>query len=255
MSSNAASSLQLTNGLTLTLRSPQQRACAEFIAKEVFRNGAYRRAGFEIRPTDVVVDIGANMGIFALWAAPQAKEGRVICIEPTKVIECLELSLPQSGLRNVTIVKCAIADQRGTIELLEYAGFTAVSHSAAFQPSHWGQFFINLMWRKHQAQPVKVSCPCCRIEDVLAEQDITQVDLLKIDCEGGEYAIFDSISAETLALVSRIAMEFHELHPSHNHRRIVQRLEKAGFDVQVERPWFERFFLKTGMIWASRKSA
>ncbi|MFT4559234.1 MAG: hypothetical protein ACI92S_004624, partial [Planctomycetaceae bacterium] len=80
-----------------------------------------------------------------------------------------------------------------------------------------------------------------------------KVDLLKIDCEGGEYEILDSTSDELLSRIDRVCMEFHELHPSHDHRNLVQRLESCGFDVTVERPWFERVFQKTGTIWALRR--
>ncbi|MES2983429.1 MAG: FkbM family methyltransferase [Verrucomicrobiota bacterium] len=244
--------LTLPNGLHLSLLSRRQKGCAQFIAKEVFRNGAYSRTGFEIRPTDIVVDIGANIGVFALWAAPQAHEGRVICVEPTKVIKCLENSLANNNLSNVFIVKCAISDQPGNLELLEYPGFNAVSHSAVFQPSGWGQFFIKLLWRKQQAKPLRVVCPCRTMDSILDEYNVSHVDFLKVDCEGGEYSIFDSVSTETLSRISKIAMEFHELHPSHDHRRIVQRLREAGFRVEVKRSLFERLFLKTGMLWATR---
>lgn len=245
--------LTLPNGLRLSLLSHQQKGCAGFIAKEIFKNGAYSRPGFEIKSTDIVVDIGANIGVFALWAAPQAHEGKVICVEPTKVIGCLENSLANNRLSNVFIVKCAVSDQPGNLELLEYPGFNAVSHSAGFQPSGWGQLFIKLLWRKQQAEPIKVACPCRTLDSILDEYQVSHVDFLKVDCEGGEYSIFDSVSEETLGRISRIAMEFHELHPSHDHRRIVERLRSAGFRVEVERPIFERLFLKTGMLWAIRE--
>jgi len=64
--------------------------------------------------------------------------------------------------------------------------------------------------------------------------------------------VFDSISDETLGRISRIVLEFHELHPSHDHRRIVNRLKSAGFDVTIERTLLDRFLLQTGMLWAKR---
>lgn len=245
--------LPLPNGLTLSLNSNQQAGCARFIAREVFQKGVYVRPGFEIRPTDVIVDIGANAGVFALWAAPMASQGRVICIEPTSVIECLEQSIRQNNLTNVTPVRCAISDSPGTLELTEYPGFNAVTHSSDFQPAQWGQFFIKLLWRKHSAEPIKTSCVCRTLEDVLREQGVAKIDLLKVDCEGSEYAIFESVSDECLSKVSKIVMEFHELHSSHDHRILVQRLQKAGFTVNVSRTMVERLFLKTGMIWATRR--
>ena len=243
-------SIVLPNGLTLALRSEQQLGCAKFILKEIFKNQVYRRPGFELRPTDTVVDLGGNIGMFALWAAPQT--ARVISIEPTHVIDCLEQSLALNGIQNVAIVRCAVSDKPGTLELLQYPGFNAVSHSASFQPARWGQRLIRLLWPKEREEPVRVSCPCRTLDDILRTETIGRVDFLKVDCEGGEYAIFDSINDETLGRVSRIALEFHELHPSHDHRRIVNRLKSAGFEVTVERTLLDRFLLQTGMLWATR---
>jgi FkbM family methyltransferase len=242
--------LPLPRGLSLSLQSRRQLTCARCIAREIFRNGVYRRPGFELRPTDTVIDIGGNVGLFMLWAAPQA--GRVISIEPTNTAQCIEDSLRLNGIQNVTVIRCAISDQTGTIELLEYPGFNAVTHAAAFQPARWGQRLIKLRWPRQYEAPVKVACPCRTLEDVLMSQGIERVDFLKVDCEGGEYAIFDSVSDKTLAGISRIALEFHELDPSHDHRRIVKRLESAGYQVSIQRTWVDRFLLQTGMLWARR---
>jgi FkbM family methyltransferase len=250
MESNSHVIIPLSNGLKLALCSRQQMGCARFIIKEIFKNQTYRRPGFELLPTDTVVDLGGNMGLFSLWAAPQA--ARVISIEPTKVIDCLEQSLALNGIQNVSIVRCAVSDKPGTLELLQYPGFNAVSHAASFQPARWGQWLIKLLWPKEREEPIRVSCPCYTLDDILRTQNIDRVDFLKVDCEGGEYAVFDSISDETLGRISRIALEFHEIHPSHNHRRIVNRLKSAGFEVTVERTLLDRFLLQTGMLWAKR---
>lgn len=240
----------LPNGLKLALRSRQQLGCANYIMREIFHNAAYSRPGFELRHSDTVVDIGGNIGLFALWAAPQA--ARVVSVEPAKVAECMEDSLRLNGIQNVTVVRCAISDRPGILELLEYPGFNAVTHAAAFQPARWGQWLIKLLWPAEREVPVKVAYPCRTIDEVLQAQGIERVDFLKIDCEGGEYALFDSVSDDTLGRISRIALEFHEIHPSHDHRRIVWRLESAGFRVEIERSLLDRFLLQTGMLWARR---
>jgi FkbM family methyltransferase len=242
--------IPLPNGLKLALCSGQQLGCAKFILKEIFQNQVYSRPGFEIRPTDLVVDIGGNIGLFAMWAAPQA--ARVVSIEPTRVIDCLEQSLVLNGIENVSIVRCAVSDKPGTLELLQYPGFNAVTHAATFQPARWGQRLIRLLWPKEREEPIRVSCPCRTLDEIMRTEKIDHIDLLKIDCEGGEYAVFDSMSDETLGRISRIVLEFHELHPSHDHRRIVNRLKSTGFDVTIERTLLDRFLLQTGMMWARR---
>lgn len=242
--------IPLPNGLQLILRSKQKLGCARFIINEVFRNQMYRRSGFELRPTDTVVDIGGNVGLFALWAAPQVS--RVVTVEPTQAIDCLAQSLILNEIKNVTIVRCAVSDKSGILELLEHPGFNAVSHHATFRPSRWGQRYIKFIWPKEQEEPIRVSCPCQTLDEVLEGQNIERVDFLKIDCEGGEYAIFNSVSDETLSRISRIAMEFHKLHPDHDHQQIVNRLKSAGYDVTVKRTVLDRLG-GTGMLWAKRK--
>jgi FkbM family methyltransferase len=244
--------IPLPNGLLLVLRSKQELSSARFIIREVFRNQVYRRSGFEFRPTDTVVDIGGNIGLFALWAAPQV--ARVFTVEPTKAIDCLALSLARNEIDNVTIVRCAVSDKTGTVELMEHPGFNAVTHLASFQPSRWGQRCIRLLCASEQQDPIRVSCPSQTLEQVFQTQNIDHVDFLKIDCEGGEYAILNSISDSTLARISRISMEFHKLHPDHDHRLIVRRLQSAGYDVTIKRTLLDRLAGR-GMLWAKQKRA
>lgn len=241
--------ISLPNDLKLALRSQQEVGCAEYIIKEIFRSGAYVRPGFELSSTDTVVDIGGNIGVFSLWAAPQV--ARVISVEPTAAIDCLENSLALNKIENVSIVRQAVSDRSGTIEMLQYPGFNAVTHLATFTPSFWGQRLIKLFYRKETEAPQRITCPCAPLEEILDAQNADQVDFLKVDCEGGEYAVFNSISDSTLARISRIGMEYHELNSGMDHRQIVQRLKSSGFDVTVKRTLLDRL-VRTGMIWAKR---
>lgn len=241
----------LPNGLQLVLSSHQQLPCANFVMKEIFVNRTYSRPGFELRPTDTVVDIGANVGLFSLWAAPQV--ARVISMEPTNAIDCLNNSLALNQIKNVSTVRCAISDRSGTLDLLQYPGFNGHTHSATIQRNRLAGYFVNLFWPKVQEVPIRVTCPCQALEQMLQDQNVAQVDFLKVDCEGGEYSVFDSISDQTLAKVSRIAMEYHEFHPSHDHRRIVNRLQSAGYEVTIQRSLIERL-VNTGMLWAKRRT-
>lgn len=241
--------IPLPNGLKLALRSQQQVGCAEYIIKEIFRSGAYVRRGFELSQTDTVVDIGGNIGVFSLWAAPQV--ARVISIEPTTAIDCLEKSIALNNTENISIVRKAVSDRSGTLELLQYPGFNAVTHLATMTPSFWGQRLIKLFYRKEDEVPQRITCACAPLEEILDAQNVDRVHFLKVDCEGGEYAVFNSISDSTLARITRIGMEYHELSPGMNHQQIVKRLKSAGFDVTVKRTLLDRL-VHTGMIWAKR---
>ncbi len=64
--------IDLGDGLSLALANSQQQAAARFVVNEIFTHQRYDHPGFAIKPTDTIVDIGANMGIFVLWAARSA---------------------------------------------------------------------------------------------------------------------------------------------------------------------------------------
>ncbi len=246
--------LTLPNGLKLQLDSPAQRSCAKYIAREIFRWHIYHRVGYELRPQDTVVDLGANVGVFALWAAPQVPHGRVICIEPTPALDALQQSLGLNDLTNVTLIRSAVSDQRQPVELVYYPAFNGITHSVAFTPSAVGQFLLKL-FQPNQARPVRITCDGDTLPALLAAHDVEQVDFLKIDCEGAEYVLIDSLSDEWLGRISRIAMEFHHLAAEHDVRRLSARLEQAGFAVELIQPWYERWLANTGMLWARRRDA
>lgn len=246
-------SIPLPGGKTFYGLSPHQLVSARFLSKEIFVKGYYGRPGFECSPGDRVIDIGANMGLFALWVSPQVEHGEVVCVEPSSAMDTLQYNLRRNSINNVRAFRCAVGAEAGPLELLEYPEFNGVNHRAGFTPSPWGQFFIRVLHRRKVLPPVRVECECRTLESVLQETQFDRVNLLKIDCEGGEYDILAGASNAVLRHIDRICMEFHEIHKSHDHRILIRRLEEAGFQVTVERPWFDRLFLKTGAIWAVRK--
>jgi 2-polyprenyl-3-methyl-5-hydroxy-6-metoxy-1,4-benzoquinol methylase len=112
--------IDLGDGLSLWLSSTQQLAAARYVVNEIFTKRRYDHPGFQIRPTDNVVDIGANMGIFTLWAARQANRGKVLAIEPTSAIDALRVNIERNGLTNVVPVQAAAGRDGESFEIVTY---------------------------------------------------------------------------------------------------------------------------------------
>ncbi len=244
--------IDLGDGLSLWLTTPQQQAASRFVVNEIFKKRRYDHPGFKIHPTDTIVDIGANMGVFVLWAAKQATQGKVIAIEPTSAIDVLRINLERNGISTVVPVQAACGADGGTFEIVTYPGFNIVNHHAGWQPKMWTKFFIWLLYRKYQSAPVTERASVKSLQRILDENGVQRVNFLKCDCEGGEYEIFRNLDDDTFARIDKIAMEFHEYAPGQDRAILIDLLKQHGFEVEVHRNWFEYTFMKYGMLWATR---
>jgi FkbM family methyltransferase len=246
--------LALPNGLTLCLRSSQMMSAANYVIEEVFGERQYVREGFEIGHDDTIVDIGGNMGIFALWAAPQAPQGRVISVEPIPdLIACLEASLPLNSLENVTPVQKAVGAPGTVIDLSYYRGFNIISHRADFRRPAFARAKMYLKNFKTWSSPETVRAQSVSIGQLLDDHAIDRVNFMKIDCEGGEYDIVRNVSASDWRRIDRIVIEFHEYHEHHRHGDIVKTLQENGFDVVVQKDSVTYRLMRFGTVWAKRR--
>ena len=113
--------------------------------------------------------------------------------------------------------------------------------------------FIKLLYGKYQSDPITERAPVKSLRRMLDENGVDRVNYLKCDCEGGEYEILRSLDDETWARIDKIALEFHEYAPGQHRGELIELLERHGFQVEVQKSWFEYTFMKYGMLWATRK--
>jgi FkbM family methyltransferase len=245
--------IDLGDGMSLYLTTSQQKGAARYVVNEIFKKRRYERPGFEIRPTDNVVDIGANMGIFVLWAAKKATQGKVLAVEPTSVMDVLRLNVERNGLTNVVPIQAACGRDGETFEIVTYPGFNIVNHHAAWKPMIATRILIKLRYGWYQSEPVTERAPVKSLKTMLDENGVDRVSYLKCDCEGGEYEIFRGIDDETFSRIDRVVMEFHEYTPQQRHQELVEMLERHGFSVEVHKNFFEYRLMKFGVLWARRK--
>lgn len=130
-------------------------------------------------PGSVFVDVGANQGMYAFHAASLVGEGgRVIAFEPQpRLAEGLRRTTAMNQLRQVTVVEAAVGAQAGelTFYVPEYgSGTGSVAEGQAAQSC--------------RARVVRVRQGT--IDQVAEELQVRRVDLMKVDVEGAEAAVF-----------------------------------------------------------------
>ena len=84
------------------------------------------------------------------------------------------------------------------------------------------------------------------LKNIFEENNLKKCSLLKIDCEGAEYEIFESATSDLLKKIKIICMEYH---PNGNPLDIKLKLEKNGFEVLIKKSTIQGI----GYIYAQNK--
>lgn len=187
--------------------------------KEIFFDETYL-SGFPASALEQeihsVIDIGANVGYFSLFMAGRYPQATILACEPMpnnlNLLSSYQQILPSNSFH---IVPKAISGQNGTIELFfdQTDDFTT---SAS----------VGNIWGEEDKQSVE----SITLTTLLKEQGISQVDFLKLDCEGAEYEILFNAPIEILQSIRLISMEYHDDPAGKSTpEELVDLLGKAGF--------------------------
>jgi len=169
-------------------------------AREIYcRRVYFALPGFDIRVGDIVMDLGANIGLFTTMAAVCG--ARVVAIEAQSGFH----SIIEDNLRRNN------CSERAQLELALVGGGTGIlsSPQSRSNATHWGD------------EPRAAT-----IRSLIQKHSLDRIDLLKIDIEGSEFDLFSG-DLDWLKYVDRITMEVHtgfgDVH------EIQDTLEVAGF--------------------------
>lgn len=152
-----------------------------------------------LKPGDVFIDVGANIGWYSVVASLVLGEtGKILAIEP----EPRNLELLRKNLAGVKtpyeIHAAAVSDEKGTAELY-------------LSPDNFGDHSLVLDGFKHVSRQ-KVSVPLERLESLITAEDFKKTGLLKMDIQGSEPKALVGMSS--LLRLHRPVM-FIEFSPSH----------------------------------------
>jgi len=210
---------------------------------EVWKAKVYDDVRIPILEEDVVVDMGAHIGAFAVRAARLAHRGKVYSYEAArKNYLLLEENRLLNSLENLHIENSAISNRRGKLHL-----YTPANNSIL------GSLLQDASSFKEVVQAITFA-------DIIADHAISQIDFLKIDVEGAEFDILFANPDETLGKTRKIVIEFHEFEgDKRSHLDLVNLLDSQGFKVVVEKAifpqphWFGTKINKIGIIKAWRE--
>ncbi|MGB4594807.1 MAG: FkbM family methyltransferase [Anaerolineaceae bacterium] len=186
--------------------------------KEAVLDRFYERFGTKVQSDWTVVDVGAAIGEFTVLAAKEASRGKVFALEPNpQSVAILLQNLKANNLTNVEVSTKGLWRESSlqTLNLINDEPLQAMTHSAEWVGADQIQF------------------ETLTLASFLSEHNLTQIDLLKSDCEGAEYDFMLTSSADTLQAIQRIIMEYHDLDLDQNHHKLVEFLTVKGYKVRI----------------------
>lgn len=177
-----------------------------------------------------VIDIGANIGAFSLYAACRPNTKRVLAFEP----------MHDTFRRLVGNVTTSVAGER-----------ILCIHSALGSRSGFVQMILGANSMLHRSTEVNeraaesdATVPVVSLASVFDSYDIRNCALLKIDCEGAEYEILENLPPIYFQRIYAIRMEIHERSDGRRPEDLFRFIESQGFIVERS--------LHYGVIWFRR---
>ena len=213
---NGTVELRARGGLAITIR---RNIWDARIIREIYFDKPYVRY-FKLPKNPVVVDVGGYIGDFTLYAAKYLRARKVIVYEPTKEnFELLSRNVGNNSFEgDVVAVNKAVGVDPEIRLNVEISGNDEIHVS-----SYW--------YQKSEQRVV----PCVTLAELMETHGLDSVDLLKVDCEGGEYDIFPALEDATLGKIRNIVFEYHQVDGFEERlRHVLDRLKSAGYALRID---------------------
>ncbi len=144
---------------------------------------------------NIVVDIGANIGVFSLYAA-RCKMKKIYAFEPNS--ESYQLLLKNIELNNL----------QETILATQSAIYKNDGEKVAF-PRSGSMYSAIIQDTNHQEYEMVDTITLNSIVEQTCQAD-ERIDLVKLDCEGAEYDALFACSDESFRKIQSIKLEYHK---------------------------------------------
>ena len=223
------------------------RSETEYIYDEIFVRQAYLRHGITINDGDHVVDVGANIGLFTIFANRLARNLRTISIEPNPdAFSCLKQNADAWG-HNVTCLPIGLSSESKSETMTFFEGLSLLSGfyaDAATERSVVMNYVRNqgeLDGNQHltdleellesRFRPIEVPAELRTLSSVIRSEGLDRIDLLKVNVEKSELNVLLGIDRADWAIIHQLVIEVDErksLEP------ILNLLQDHGYEVALE---------------------
>ena len=183
----------------------------EFFADDIY-------GCFNLNDLDLVLDIGANIGLFAKYMYNKNAK-KVILVEANPLIKKSIETVMGEDMEKSSLYLAPLFEEKRVVDF-KYSTTNSTIGSVVMDSSVSG----------YEELEASMDLETITMEEVISENNIERISLFKCDIEGGEYDLIESLSAEHMKMVDRFLIEFHQ--NKGQLQGMVDKLESYGFECE-----------------------
>ena len=240
--------ITLPNGLDILCRNEHE---VRHFYQDIFVDRVYASHGLTLTAGAVVFDVGANIGLFSLFAHLEAAGAQLFSFEPAPpLVGLLKANLARHGVV-ATVYNCALGSQPGTAVLTFYPKSTGMSSLYANldeEKAVLETVLRNQVRRgESELEPLlahaddylaerfkeeRYTCRLRTLSEVIAEAGLERIDLLKIDVQKAELDVLMGLDDSDWPKIRQVVVEVHDVDGRLD--RLRQMLAERGFQVESD---------------------
>jgi FkbM family methyltransferase len=240
----------------------------------------YFRHGIEVRPGDTVFDVGANIGLFSVTVFDRCEgDVELFAFEPIPcVYEVLELNAKRCDPARVRTFRYGLSDADKEIVFGYYPRMSVWSSAywkeadqalhrernkrallRSIEEGHIAPWLVSIprfvrtalvsLLIRRASKVESVSCRVRPCSQIIREEGVKRIDLLKIDVERSELDVLLGIEDEHWPRIRQVVIEVHEYHRTLG--PICRLLESKDFVIEYDQDEVQRLG-DLGLLYARR---
>ncbi|HEY6253454.1 MAG TPA: FkbM family methyltransferase, partial [Candidatus Angelobacter sp.] len=220
---------ELPNGMKIAHQNKNE---TEYLYREIFENQVYFQHGIELEEDACVFDIGANIGMFTLFVTERCPKGRIYSFEPIPpIFDCLKNNAALFDHQQVKVFQCGLSNQEQPADFAYYSRYSMMSSLSSYsEPGEELETIRQTLRNQQEAgdsaavellthiegllagrfESRKESCRLRRLSDIIREEGVERIDLLKVDVQRAELDVLLGIDDDDWDKITQIVMEVHD---------------------------------------------
>lgn len=208
----------------------QSKAETDYFYEDIFENQVYLKHGIKLSDRACIFDVGANIGLFTLFVNQKCRSPTIYAFEPAPpLFEILRLNTNLHQV-NAKLFNCGLSGEPKTATFTFYpnsSGMSSFYADPAAEKAILKTIMLNQLQRgmagmeqvmeysdellEERFKGKRFACQLRTLSDVISENNIERIDLLKIDVQKSELDVIKGIKENDWPKIKQIVIEVHDM--------------------------------------------